>query len=517
MNTNLLAIVKHIAAEYGENVLCDPKRLKAFFGDLAKDEPKPLRLAFGRAVEEDAYNALKSAPDAAERAERKAAIAQKLLDEHGLDLGLSGEALDILEAALFGDEKPPLLCVSCGKALDAGWKACPYCGAACGMAAGAAAVPVPESAPPTEAAVAAPAPESAPLSEAAAAASVPENAPPQEAAATAPVPESAPLSEAAAAAPVPENAPPTEAAAPAKKNTKRNVLIAAGVALAVIVGVRVYQEQQRLAEVARVEAERAEAARAEAARIETALRAKMVWIPDGTFTMGSPTNEPEREADEWPQHQVKVSGFFMKKYEETQKEWREVMGSDPSYFKGDNLPVEQVSWYDVIEYCNRRSQLEGLTPAYTINGTDVHWNQNANGYRLPTEAEWEYACRAMTSGPFNMGNNITTYQANYDGNYPYNNNAKGVFREETVDVRNFMANLWGLNNMHGNVWEWCWDWYGDYTNEAQIDPVGPSTGAFRVGRGGSWFSVADGLRSAIRGRAAPSNRNNNVGFRLVRP
>jgi hypothetical protein len=130
MNDNLLAIVKQIAAEYGEKVLAEPKRLKAFFDDLAQDAPKPLRLAFGRAVEEGAYNALKSAPDAAERALRKAAIAQRLRDEHGLDMALSGEALDILEAALFGEAKPPLLCAACGKALDAGWKACPFCGAA---------------------------------------------------------------------------------------------------------------------------------------------------------------------------------------------------------------------------------------------------------------------------------------------------------------------------------------------------------------------------------------------------
>jgi hypothetical protein len=169
MNDNLLAIVKQLSAEYGEDVLGDAKRLKAFFGDLAKDEPKPLRLAFGRAVEEGAYDALKSAPDAAERASRKASIAQRLRDEHGLDVSLSGEALDILEAAMFGDEKPPLLCTACGKELDAGWKLCPYCGAACGMS-------------PTEAAAAVPVPESAPPPEAAAAAPVPENVPPQEAA-----------------------------------------------------------------------------------------------------------------------------------------------------------------------------------------------------------------------------------------------------------------------------------------------------------------------------------------------
>jgi formylglycine-generating enzyme required for sulfatase activity len=254
-----------------------------------------------------------------------------------------------------------------------------------------------------------------------------------------------------------------------------------------------------------------------------------VRINGGTFMMGSLANEPRRKDNE-VQHQVMVSAFYMGKYEVTQKEYEEVMGTNPSRFKGDNLPVEQVSWYDAVEYCNKRSQKEGLTPAYTINKNQsdpnnesddvikwtVTWNKNANGYRLPTEAEWEYACRAGTTTPFSTGNNITTSQANYDGNYPYNNNAKGGYREKTTPVGNFAPNPWGLYDMHGNVNEWCWEWFGDYSSGSQTDPVGAVTGIGRVLRGGSWFDDGQLLRSAIRNIDFPSNWYDDLGFRLVR-
>jgi formylglycine-generating enzyme required for sulfatase activity len=241
----------------------------------------------------------------------------------------------------------------------------------------------------------------------------------------------------------------------------------------------------------------------------------MVRIQGGTFLMGSPSSEAGRDNNE-TRHQVTVGSFYMGKYEVTQREWTAVMGNNPSSFKGDNLPVENVSWYDAVEFCNRLSQREGLTPAYTRNGDTVTWNRNADGYRLPTEAEWEYACRAGTTTPFNTGNNISTNTANWNGNYPYSNGSKGVYREKTVAAGSFPPNAWGLYDMHGNVWEWCWDWYGAYTAGARTDPVGAVTGAARVLRGGSCYSSAVDLRSALRRYGTPSGPSGTLGFRLVR-
>ncbi|MDR1220464.1 MAG: SUMF1/EgtB/PvdO family nonheme iron enzyme [Treponema sp.] len=259
--------------------------------------------------------------------------------------------------------------------------------------------------------------------------------------------------------------------------------------------------------------------------------AGFVLVPAGTFTMGSPSTEVDRYSDE-TQHSVTISKpFYIGKYEVTQKEWVEVMGGNPSRFKGDNLPVENVSWYDAIEYCNKRSAREGLTPAYTIDKTRsdgnnssgydnvkwvVTWNRSANGYRLPTEAEWELACRAGTTAPFYTGSNITTSHANYDGNYPYNNNAKGVYRQRTWAVGSGTPNPWGLYDMSGNVWEWCWDWYGAYSG-TQSDPSGAAAGSDRVRRGGSWSYDARYARSANRNYDTPSYRIGDLGFRLVRP
>jgi formylglycine-generating enzyme required for sulfatase activity len=248
--------------------------------------------------------------------------------------------------------------------------------------------------------------------------------------------------------------------------------------------------------------------------------------------MGSPPTEVDRSGDE-TQHQVTVSSFYMGKCEVTQVEYEAVMGTNPSYFKGAKLPVENVSWYEAVEYCNKRSEKEGLTLAYTINKKKkdpnnrnskyddklnwlVTWNKNANGYRLPTEAEWEYACRAGTTTPFNTGSNVTTAQASYNGNYPYNKNAKGTYREKTTEAGSFAANRWGLYDMHGNVWEWCWDWYGTYPDSAQNNPAGVVSGAGREIRGGSWDSDAQFLRSANRDINTPSFRDYYLGLRLVR-
>jgi formylglycine-generating enzyme required for sulfatase activity len=237
-----------------------------------------------------------------------------------------------------------------------------------------------------------------------------------------------------------------------------------------------------------------------------------VRIPDGTFTMGSPVNEAGRLDYEGSQHQVTISkAFYMGKYEVTQREYQAVMGTNPSNFKGSSLPVEQVSWFDAVEYCNKRSQREGLTPAYTISGTGdsrtVTWDRNASGYRLPTEAEWEYACRAGTSTPYYSGGSVDN--AGWDGS-----NSGST----THPVGGKQANAWGLYDMHGNVLEWCWDyWYGSYSSGAQTDPVGASLGTNRMIRSGSWASIAHALRSAYRGSGIPSYRENFLGFRLVRP
>jgi len=230
----------------------------------------------------------------------------------------------------------------------------------------------------------------------------------------------------------------------------------------------------------------------------------MVRINGGTFTMGSPANEPDRRDNE-VQHPVTVSSFYMGKYEVTQKEYQEVMGTNPSQFKGDNLPVENVSWFDAVEYCNKRSQQEGLTPAYTINGTNVTWNRNANGYRLPTEAEWEYTCRAGTTTAYNTGASITDNTGWYSANSG----------DTTHPVGQKPANAWGLYDMHGNVWKWCWDWFGNYASGAQTDPVGASSGSDRVRRGGSWGNTAQYARSAYRNYNSPAFWSGYLGFRVA--
>jgi formylglycine-generating enzyme required for sulfatase activity len=249
-----------------------------------------------------------------------------------------------------------------------------------------------------------------------------------------------------------------------------------------------------------------------------------VLIRGGTFTMGSPTSEPESGTDE-TQHRVTVGDFYIAASSVTQREYSQLMGNNPSEFKGDNLSVENVTWFDAVRFCNARSMREGLTPAYTISGETVTWNRNASdqrstGYRLPTEAEWEYACRAGTTTPFNIGSNITDRQANCYNNYGYNNNSSGRvtggYRGRTTPVNSYAANSWGLFDMHGNVADWCWDWYGEYGASAQTNPIGPATGTLRVNRGGGWNDFPKHIRSAYRAATPPGNGSFNLGFRLVR-
>jgi formylglycine-generating enzyme required for sulfatase activity len=228
----------------------------------------------------------------------------------------------------------------------------------------------------------------------------------------------------------------------------------------------------------------------------------------------------------------------MSKHQVTQGQYEAVTGNNPSSFKSPvapetstaNRPVEQVTWYDAIEFCNKLSTQEDLTPVYTITGrtpatgypiiaATVAADWSANGYRLPTEAQWEYACRAGTITPFNTGNNITTSQANYNGNYPYNNNPQGEYLERTSTVGSYAANAYGLYDMHGNVFEWCWDWYSSsyYSSSPAQDPTGAVSGDSRVHRGGSWYGYGRNLRSAYRNNLDPDNRFFYLGFRLVRP
>jgi len=215
---------------------------------------------------------------------------------------------------------------------------------------------------------------------------------------------------------------------------------------------------------------------------------EFVHIPPGTFTMGSPENEPGRYDDETPHKVTITKGFYMQTTEVTQGLWWEVMEENPSNFSdcGESCPVESVSWEDAQRFI-----------------AELNRKQNKWKYRLPTEVEWEYACRAGTDTPFSFGKCLSHDQANYDGSNP-------------VPVASFPANTWGLYDMHGNVWEWCADWYGEYSDGPVTDPVGPEEGSHRVIRGGSWNEDAQYCRSAIRNRVRPDFCFRFIGFRLVR-
>ena len=250
----------------------------------------------------------------------------------------------------------------------------------------------------------------------------------------------------------------------------------------------------------------------------------LVLLPGGTVTIGSPDSERQRQADE-TQHQVTLSAFYVDPHEVTQKDYQAVMGTNLSHFWGDNLPVEQVTWYDAINYCNKLSEAKGLTPVYQIDGTTVTWNRAADGYRLLTEAEWEYAARAGTTTVFSASDYITADDANFEGSYPYlieenyvhHTNPNVVTsrnRGETMAVDSLAPNDFGLFHMEGNVSEWCFDYYGQYA--AGDNPTGPSSGSLRVNRGGGWNDFAKQLRSAYRSATTPDTIEQNLGFRIAR-
>jgi formylglycine-generating enzyme required for sulfatase activity len=273
---------------------------------------------------------------------------------------------------------------------------------------------------------------------------------------------------------------------------------------------------------------------------------EMVLIRPGAFTMGSPSSEPGRDNDE-TQHTVTISrGFYLGTTEVTVRQfrrfvaatnykteaerngscwtysggkWVETSGAswaNPGLSQDEDEPVVCVSWNDAVAFTNWLSDQDGLTRCYGGSGSDVTWNQGCTGYRLPTEAEWEYAARAGTTTAFSTGACLSTGQANYDGNNPQQGCPKGQYRRKTVKVGSFAPNAWGLYDVHGNVWEWAWDWKADYPSGTVTDPVGPGGGSNRVHRGGSWSSSAQGCRSANRSDDDPGGRHNLLGLRLAR-
>lgn len=222
-------------------------------------------------------------------------------------------------------------------------------------------------------------------------------------------------------------------------------------------------------------------------------------IKPGTFMMGSPDDEPGRYDDE-VQHEVTLNnGYWMMDTTVTQELWQAVIGSNPSYFKGPQRPVENVSWNDCEEFIAKlNSELPGLKLS------------------LPTEAKWEYACRAGTTTPFYFGDNVGIDQVNYDGDFPYSDGEGGEYRKKTIAVKALPCNAWGLYQMHGNVLEWCQDRFGEYQAAYAVDPVGPSVGWYRVIRGGSWLDGARFCRSAYRGGCEPGYCLDEFGFRCAR-
>ena len=224
---------------------------------------------------------------------------------------------------------------------------------------------------------------------------------------------------------------------------------------------------------------------------------RLRWIPPGEFQMGSPEDELERNDNEILHHVTLTEGYWLADTTCTQALWEAVMGSNPSNFKGPDRPVETVSWKEIKEFIE---QLNKKVPGLQS--------------QLPTEAQWEYAARAGSQSAFWWGSTLSAEQANYDGNLPYADGEKGQYREETVAVKEFEASPWGLYQVHGNVWEWCEDWYGAYESDAAVNPRGAESGEGRVIRGGCWSSSGRWLRAAYRDSFGPGIRSSYLGFRL---
>jgi formylglycine-generating enzyme required for sulfatase activity len=231
--------------------------------------------------------------------------------------------------------------------------------------------------------------------------------------------------------------------------------------------------------------------------LEEGTNMEFALVPSGSFTMGSPVEE-EGHMDDEIEHLVTISrAFYLGVVPVTQRQYEALVHQNGSYFCGPDLPVEMISWFDAVAYC------EALTERF------------GHKFRIPTEAEWEYACRAGTRSAFSLGDLLTTDHANVDGKFIYGKASQGVTRWKTTPVGSFRPNAFGLFDMHGNVWEWCADWYGAYPTQNVTDPAGPAEGAIRVFRGGSWFDGAADARSAQRDAHDPGRRHSIYGFRVL--
>ncbi len=254
-----------------------------------------------------------------------------------------------------------------------------------------------------------------------------------------------------------------------------------------------------------------------ALRLSDEVNLEMAWIEPGAFLMGSPTGESDRDKDEL-QHQVRLMrGYWLGRYEVTQREWQSTMGTSAKQQRdkrdskfsmageGDRHPIYYVNWEEAMEFCRKFTARERAAGRLAAD----------REYTLPTEAQWEYACRAGTTTPFHYGESLSSAQANFDGEDPYGGASKGQYLEKTVAVGTYRPNAWGLYDMHGNVWEWCSDWYGDYLRDAVGDPTGPVSGLSRVNRGGGWLFSAGYFRSGNRNTNPSAIRGSNLGFRLA--
>jgi len=245
---------------------------------------------------------------------------------------------------------------------------------------------------------------------------------------------------------------------------------------------------------------------------------KFVTMQAGSFLMGSPASDDGRRGDELPRTSVVVErAFALAVTEVTAELWREVMGEAPSYFTDcEDCPVESVTWFEALDFCNVLSEREGLQPVYEQRGGVIVWHADADGYRLPSEVEWEYACRAGGAAVFHDGDCLVTSEANFDGSVPHGGCDRGLHREQPLPVASFSPNAWGLYDMHGNVAEWCWNTSWRYGEDPTPGAGEEDLSALRSVRGGGWISRDIGCRSAARIFIAPDSRFDFIGLRLAR-